>query len=120
MRLPTEAEWEVVASSLSLKGQFFTNKFFMPMAGIKNNNIYDMFGCLWQWTSSHYETYPGYKKPSGSLGEYNAKFTNNQRVLKGGSFATLEEHFRITYRNFYGPDKRWHFTGIRLARNKEI
>jgi len=120
VRLPTEAEWEVVSKSLEISGQFFESNELMPKAGHKNNEIFDMFGVLWQWTSSSYQTYPKYKRPRGSLGEYNAKFANGQRVLRGGSFATLKEHFRNTYRNFYQPEKRWPFTGIRLAKDKEL
>lgn len=119
LRLPTEAEWEVVSKSLEVSGQFFDTNELLPKAGHKSNEINDMFGVLWQWTSSSYQTYPKYKRPSGSLGEYNAKFTNGQRVLRGGSFATLKDHFRTTYRNFYQPEKRWPFTGVRLAKNKE-
>lgn len=119
LRLPTEAEWEVASKSLEVTGQFFDCNDLLPKAGHKTNDCYDMFGVLWQWTSSSYQTYPKYKRPSGSLGEYNSKFANGQRVLKGGSFATPKEHFRKTYRNFYQPDKRWPFTGIRLAKNKD-
>ncbi|OUR99520.1 hypothetical protein A9Q84_00435 [Halobacteriovorax marinus] len=117
-RLPSEKEWELAAQSLELEGQFYDQGDLMPKAGHVTGEFNDMFGVLWQWTSSHYESYPGYHKPEGALGEYNAKFTNAQRVLRGGSFATLREHFRKTYRNFYQSEKQWPFTGIRLARNK--
>jgi ergothioneine biosynthesis protein EgtB len=117
-RLPSEKEWEVAAQTLEVNGQFFNQFDLAPKVGHLNGNFYDMFGVLWQWTSSHYETYPGYKKPHGALGEYNAKFTNAQRVLKGGSFATLKEHFRISYRNFFQANKQWPFTGIRLAKDQ--
>jgi len=127
-RLPTEREWEVAAQSVSsnsssgnpskVQGQFFDQNELMPKAGHLNGDFNDLFGVLWQWTSSHYEMYPGYHKPKGALGEYNAKFANAQRVLRGGSFGTLQEHFRISYRNFFAADKRWPFTGIRLAKNK--
>lgn len=116
-RLPSEAEWEVAANSVEVKGQFIESDLYLPQAGESTDEFYDLFGCLWQWTSSHYETYPGYKRPQGSLGEYNAKFCNNQRVLKGGSFATAKNHYRNSYRNFYQPEKQWPFTGIRLAKD---
>jgi ergothioneine biosynthesis protein EgtB len=101
-RLPTEAEWEVAAADIPIDG---------PQAPLSQ-----IFGELWQWTSSAYAAYPGYKPPEGALGEYNGKFMCNQYVLRGGSCATPAGHIRATYRNFFPPDTRWQFTGIRLAR----
>ena len=75
-----------------------------------------MLGDVWEWTASHYEPYPGYQPLDGALVEYNGKFMDNQRVLRGGSFATPRDHLRITYRNFWAPETRFQATGIRLVR----
>ena len=90
LRLPTEFEWEVAA-----------NKFD--------------WGRRWEWTDSAYLPYPGFSKAPGSIGEYNGKFMINQMVLRGASDVTSPDHSRITYRNFFQPNLRWQYTGIRLA-----
>lgn len=90
MRLPTEAEWETAQQKFE-------------------------WGSRWEWTESAYSPYPNYQKPEGALGEYNGKFMVNQKVLRGGSVATSSNHTRPTYRNFFHPQLRWQFTGLRLV-----
>jgi ergothioneine biosynthesis protein EgtB len=120
-RLPSEAEWEnyVITNSFSIRqGNFLENGYYHPLPAA-SKTPQQFFGDLWEWTASAYLPYPGYKATAGSLGEYNGKFMNNQFVLKGGSCITPQNHIRATYRNFFQPDKRWQFSGIRLASNIE-
>jgi ergothioneine biosynthesis protein EgtB len=118
-RLPTEFEWEHAASELPIEGNFVESQRLHPEpAGTKGENtLLQMFGDVWEWTRSAYLPYPGYRAVPGALGEYNGKFMCNQMVLRGGSCATSRSHIRPTYRNFFQPEKRWQFTGIRLARD---
>jgi ergothioneine biosynthesis protein EgtB len=120
-RLPTEAEWEHAAASLDTEhtvGNFVDEQYFhpVPVGTISDNGMLkQMFGDVWEWTNSAYLPYPGYRQVAGPLGEYNGKFMNDQMVCRGGSCATSRSHFRHTYRNFFQSDKRWQFTGLRLA-----
>jgi len=115
-RLPTEAEWEVAADGLAIEGNFADNARLHPAATTRAG-LEQMFGDVWEWTSSPYSAYPGYRPPEAALGEYNAKFMCNQFVLRGGSCATPRSHIRKTYRNFFPPAARWQFSGLRLARD---
>jgi ergothioneine biosynthesis protein EgtB len=119
-RLPTEFEWEHGASDCEMQGNFVGDETFHPQAaraGGKKDRLQQMFGDVWEWTRSSYSPYPGYRAAPGALGEYNGKFMCNQYVLRGGSCATSRTHIRRTYRNFFQPEKRWQFTGIRLAQD---
>jgi ergothioneine biosynthesis protein EgtB len=119
-RLPTEAEWEVAASSGEIAGHFLESGHFHPAAAAAATDqgpLFKLFGDVWQWTASAYSGYPGYRPPAGALGEYNGKFMCNQLVLRGASCVTPHSHARRTYRNFFPPDARWQFSGIRLARD---
>lgn len=118
-RLPTEFEWERASARLPIQGNFVGEQRFhpTPLAGTNGAELHQMFGDVWEWTRSAYLPYPGYRVAPGALGEYNGKFMCNQMVLRGGSCATSRDHMRATYRNFFQPEKRWQFTGIRLARD---
>jgi ergothioneine biosynthesis protein EgtB len=141
-RLPTEFEWEYHASS-RVEGVFADRLMASSQAIHPQAELVAQFsdpvppkshqtgseesqgssargwlplGNVWQWTSSPYIAYPGYRPPDGALGEYNGKFMCNQYVLRGGSCATSSTHIRKTYRNFFPPDARWQFSGFRLAK----
>jgi ergothioneine biosynthesis protein EgtB len=127
-RLPTEFEWERAALSCPIEGNFVETELFHPVAVVSavsadkpgnDQRLHQMFGDVWEWTRSAYAPYPGYSAAPGALGEYNGKFMCNQYVLRGGSCATSRTHIRRTYRNFFQPEKRWQFTGIRLARDAQ-
>ena len=117
-RLPTEAEWEVATAGRPTRGHFADSlldagEAIHPLGSLDEPLA---FGDVWQWTASPYVAYPGYRPPDGALGEYNGKFMCNQFVLRGGSCATHSSHIRATYRNFFPPDARWQFSGVRLAK----
>jgi ergothioneine biosynthesis protein EgtB len=117
-RLPTEAEWECAAAGVELRGHFVESGRLHPApAAPGGEGPVQLFGDVWEWTRSAFAPYPGYRPPAGPLGEYNGKFMCNQITLRGGSCATARSHFRPTYRNFFFPDARWQFSGIRLARD---
>ena len=111
-RLPTEAEWEALAHDVPVQGNLLECESYGPQVGEGQ-----WFGDCWEWTSSSYAPYPGYRPLPGTLGEYNGKFMCNQYVLRGGSFATGREHIRSTYRNFFPTHARWQFSGVRLAKD---
>ena len=127
-RLPREEEWEIAAiqssaqsaasasgSSASANGALLEDGIFHPRPAY-GTGLQQLFGDVWEWTSSPYIAYPGFAPAVGVVGEYNGKFMCNQFVLRGGSCATPATHIRATYRNFFPPHARWQFMGIRLAK----
>ncbi|MCP5142641.1 MAG: ergothioneine biosynthesis protein EgtB [Chromatiales bacterium] len=111
-RLPLEAELESALAEQPITGNFTDRDLLHPAPA---GDAGQWFGDLWTWTASPYSAYPGFTPLAGTMGEYNGKFMSNQMVLRGGACVTPPGHTRATYRNFFYPDERWAFTGLRLA-----
>ena len=121
-RLPTEYEWELAAqeaqaTAAGVEVNGVDTGYYHPRAAHNRGGLQQLFGECWQWTQSAYGPYPGFSPSPGAIGEYNGKFMSNQWVLRGGSCVSKAEQLRPTYRNFFYPQDRWQFSGIRLARN---
>ncbi|MEY3252699.1 MAG: hypothetical protein RL227_1672 [Pseudomonadota bacterium] len=123
-RLPTEAEWEHAAAPHAAAGiaagLFLDSGALHPMPAARAPEPgvpAQLYGEVWQWTSSAYLPYPGYQPWAGAVGEYNGKFMVDQTVLRGGSCASPRSHLRASYRNFFPAGTRWQFAGLRLARD---
>ncbi len=117
-RPPTEVEWEHAAARVPVEGNFVEDDLLHPAPNATDAPMpRQLFGDVWEWTSSAYGAYPGFREMPGALGEYNGKFMCGQQVLRGGSCASAGDHLRASYRTFFYPPDRWQFSGLRLAKD---
>ncbi len=121
-RLPDEQEWEAMAARLDApgtmtSGNLLGNGLRHPCPGrFTGNGPWKMFGDVWEWTRSPFVPYPGYRRPSGAVGEaVNGRFMANRMVLRGGSCVTPFDLATPTARHYLRPGARAAFAGLRLA-----
>ncbi len=119
-RLPTEAEWELAAANLRPREGHWADDDHLHPRAATGSGLAQMFGDVWEWTSSAYAPYPGFVPLAGALGEYNGKFMSGQMVLRGGSCFTPRGHVRASYRNFFPPWARWQMAGVRFANDRGV
>jgi ergothioneine biosynthesis protein EgtB len=120
VRLPSEREWEYAArigQKADKTANFLDSGRLHPASAVEGDGLKQMLGDCWEWTSSYYEPYPGYVPFPGVLSEYNGKFMDNQRTMRGGSCVTPQNHMRLSYRSVWAANTRFQFTGIRLGKD---